>query len=92
MADPGPTVESRQGGGHRRGGITMDEGKKGLYFPQNFPNLHEYPGRNIVQALALLHESQVPVGLDAEEIEGLPHHATVLTRGEHVRRKVGALL
>ena len=72
-------VKSRQCSGCRGCSISMNQYYIRMNFFQDITHTQQYSGSNVVQILSLLHDIQVIIRLDIENMENLVKHFTVLS-------------
>ena len=71
-------VEGSEGSGGGGGGVAVDQHHIWLARLEHVAHTGEHAGGDIVQVLPLLHDIEVVVGLDAEDVQDLVQHLPVL--------------
>ena len=67
-------------GGHRGGGVALDDDPVGLLRVHHLAEAGEQAGRERIERLVGLHQVEVVVGRDAGDREDLVEHRAVLAR------------
>ena len=83
MADRDALVERRERGGGDGRRVTLHEQKIRLLLEETLSQRLQRARREDAKILAVLHEAQVDMRRDAEDVERLLEHLAMLGRGDH---------
>ena len=72
-------IECGEGGGCAGCCVAVDEHNVGLRFTQHVAHACKHAGSDIIEILSLLHDVEVEVGADVEDVKHLVEHLAVLT-------------
>ena len=83
--------ESHERGKEHRGGVSLGQEQLRLVPPDDPAKPLKAPLSHVVEALPLLHDLQIVVGLEAKHIQNLVYQAFVLPREHQAAIQIGAV-